>query len=146
MFTIKCYLKLICWNLQRFFSYTSRVWLIFLKCCRENLSFQNLMLGEKEWKYITQQTFPAHRTINFSQLVKKNLLSQTIVSQAQLTFIWLNSTIIIMKSKICPKLSIEALEVAVVFIINFKYIWFVVLVFFFADFKHVNSRWNTLLP
>ena len=43
---------------------------MFLKCCRENLSFCNLMLGEKEGKYIAQQFSPAHRTINFSQLLK----------------------------------------------------------------------------
>ena len=34
-----------------------------------------------------------------------------------------------------------------VFIVNFEYIWHVVLFFFFffCDFEHVNARWNTLL-
>ena len=104
------------------------------------------MLGEREWKYIAQQTSLTQRTINLSKLLKINLFSETIVSQAQPTFIWLNSTIIIIKSKICPKLTIEATGIAVVFIVNFEYIWHVVLVFFFAEIKHVNSGWDTLLP
>ena len=104
------------------------------------------MLGEKEWKYVAQQTSAAQRTINFSKLLKRNLLSETINSQAQPTFIWLNSIIIIIKSKICPKLSIEAPGFAVVFIVNLEYIWHIVLVGFFAEIKHVNSGWNTLLP
>ena len=54
-----------------------RVQLIFLKCCRENLSFRNLMLSEKEWKYVAQQISQAHRAINFSQLLKWILLSET---------------------------------------------------------------------
>ena len=33
-----------------------------------------------------------------------------------------------------------------VVIVNFEYIWHVVLVGFFADFEHANSGWNTLLP
>ena len=40
-----------------------------------------------------------------------------------------------------------------VFDVNFGYIWHVVIVFFlfvclffFADFEHVNARWNSLLP
>ena len=38
-----------------------------------------------------------------------------------------------------------------VFIVNFEYIWHIALLFFcfvlfFVDFKHVNSKWNTLLP
>ena len=32
-----------------------------------------------------------------------------------------------------------------VFIINFEYIQHVILVFFFADFEHVNGRCNVLL-
>ena len=32
-----------------------------------------------------------------------------------------------------------------VFIVNFEYIWYVVLVFL-ADFEHESSGWNTLLP
>ena len=84
--------------------YIYKVWLIFLKCCLENLSFRNLMLGEKEWKYVAQQFFPAHRTINFSQLLKWNLLSET--------YSLAGST--------------------VVFVVNFEYIWHVVLVGFFC--------------
>ena len=89
------------------------------------------MLGEKEWKYVAQHTSPAQRTINFSKLLKRNLLSETINSQAQPTFIWLNS-ITIIKSKICPKLSVEAPGFAVVFIVNLEYIWHIVLVVFFC--------------
>ena len=88
------------------------------------------MLGEKEWKYVAQHTSPAQRIINFSKLLKRNLLSETINSQAQPTFIWLNS--IIIKSKRCPKLSIEAPGFAVVFIVNLEYIWHIVLVGFFC--------------
>ena len=33
------------------------------KCCHENLSFRNLMLGEKELKHVAQQISPAHRTV-----------------------------------------------------------------------------------
>ena len=90
------------------------------------------MLGEKEWKYVAQHTSPAQRIINFSKLLKRNLLSETINSQAQPTFIWLNSITIIIKSKICPKLSIEAPGFAVVFIVNLEYIWHIVLVVFFC--------------
>ena len=39
--------------------------------------FCNLMLGEKEWKYVAQQISLAHRTINFSQVLKRNLLPET---------------------------------------------------------------------
>ena len=78
-----------------------RVWLIILKCCCENFSFRNLMLGEKEWKYVAQQISSVHSTMYFSELLKTNLLSETIVFQAQLTFIWLNSTLITIKCEIC---------------------------------------------
>ena len=70
------------------------------------------MLDEKEWKYVAQKISLAHRAIYFFQLLKRNLLSETTVSQAQSTFIWLNSTIII-KCKICPKITTEATDVVV---------------------------------
>ena len=75
------------------------------------------MLGEKEWKNVAQQFSPAHRAINFSQLLKWNLLPET--------YNFSGST--------------------VVFVVNFEYIWHVVLVGFFADLKYGNSGWNTLL-
>ena len=68
------------------------------------------MLDEKEWKYVAKKISLADRAIYFFQLLKTNLLSETTVSQAQSTFIWLNSTIII-KCKICSKLTIEATDV-----------------------------------
>ena len=97
-----------------------KVWLIFLKYCRENFSFHNLIMGEKErnllgereWKYVAQQISPARRPINFCYWNEIYCLS-LIVSQAQTTLIWLNSTIIIIiiiiiiKCKICSKLTIE---------------------------------------
>ena len=48
----------------------------------------------KELKYVAKQVSPAHRTIYFSQLLKRNL-SETIASHTQPTFIWLNSIMII---------------------------------------------------
>ena len=68
------------------------------------------MLDEKEWKYVAKKISLADRAIYFFQLLKTNLLSETTVSQAQSTFIWLNSTIII-KCKICSELTIEATDV-----------------------------------
>ena len=85
-----------------------KVRLIFLKCYCEKLSFCNLMLGEKEWKYVAQQISLAHRTINFSVTEEIYCLRLT-VSQAQPTFIWFDSTIIM--CKICSKLTIEAPDV-----------------------------------
>ena len=49
--------------------YIYKVWLIFLKCCCQNLSFCNRWKND-ERKYVAQQFSPAHRTINFSQLLK----------------------------------------------------------------------------
>ena len=43
---------------------------------------------------LVQQTFPAHRTIYFSQLLETNLLPETTVSQTQPTFICSNSTLL----------------------------------------------------
>ena len=57
------------------------------------LFFRKLVLGEL-WKFVAQQTVPAHRTIYFSQSLKANLLPETIVSQAQLEFTCSNSAII----------------------------------------------------
>ena len=72
----------------------SRVWLIFWKHCHENLSFRKHMLEGKGWKHLFQQIFLAHRTIYSPQLLKTNLLSETIVSEPQLAFIYSNSAII----------------------------------------------------
>ena len=109
----------------------SKVRLIFLKCCRENLSFRNLMLGEKEWKYVAQQISPAHRTINFSQLLKRNLLSETY-SFSGSTGIYLiefnnNNNKVQNKFKVNNRTTRQN---SAVFLVNFKYIWHVVLVFF----------------
>ena len=49
--------------------YIYKVWLNFLKCCCQNLSFCNRWKND-ERKYVAQQFSPAHRTINFSQLLK----------------------------------------------------------------------------
>ena len=67
--------------------------LIFLKCCPQNLSFRNLMLGEYRWKHIVQEIFQAHKTRYFSQLLKTDLLLEATISQAQAAFICLNSSI-----------------------------------------------------
>ena len=64
----------------------NRVRLIFLKLCRENISFFSLMFGELELNHVAQQISPAHRTIYFLQLLVTNLLSKTQSSQAQLTY------------------------------------------------------------
>ena len=55
--------------------------------------FVTEFLGEL-WKFVAQQTVPAHRTIYFSQSLKGNSLSETIVSQAQLEFTCSNSAIV----------------------------------------------------
>ena len=48
---------------------------------------------------LSQQISPAHRTVYFSHLLKVNLLSETIVSQALPAFICLYSTIIRVDNK-----------------------------------------------
>ena len=119
----------------------SRVRFIFLKCCHENISFPNLMLSEKEWKYVAQQISPAHRSIYFSQLLKRILLSETIVFEAQPIFIWLNSRIIIIiiiiiiiKCKYMQNMlkvnNSSTRRCSVIFTVNFEYIWHIVLVLF----------------
>ena len=45
-------------------------------------------------KTCSSTNFPGHRTIYFPQLLKRNLLSETIVSQAQPAFTCLNSAVI----------------------------------------------------
>ena len=55
--------------------------------------FVTEFLGEL-WKFVAQQTVPAHKTIYFSQSLKGNSLSETIVSQAQLEFTCSNSAIV----------------------------------------------------
>ena len=67
---------------------------IFWKCCRTNLPCRNLILGEWGWKHAVQQIFPAHKTLYLPQLLKTNLLSETIVTQAQTAFVCSNSAII----------------------------------------------------
>ena len=108
-----------------------RVRLIILKCCCENFFIRNLMLGEKEWKYVAQQISPAHRTINFSQLLKRNLLSETY-SFSGSTGIYLiefnnNNNKVQNKFKVNNRTTRQN---SAVFLVNFKYIWHVVLVFF----------------
>ena len=49
--------------------YIYKVWLNFLKCCCQNLTFCNRWKNDGR-KYVAQQFSPAHRTINFSQLLK----------------------------------------------------------------------------
>ena len=62
------------------------VQLIFVKRCCEKISFRN---------HVAQQIFPDHRTIQYIfQLLKTNLLSETIYCQTQSAFICLNSAII----------------------------------------------------
>ena len=70
------------------------VWLIFLNCRHENLSFHNFMLGKLRWKHIMQHIFPAYMTTYFLQLLKTNLLSETTISWAQTAYICLNSAIL----------------------------------------------------
>ena len=41
----------------KYFVSCNRVWLIFLKCCHENPSFHNLMLGKWGWKHVAQKIF-----------------------------------------------------------------------------------------
>ena len=72
------------------------------------------MLAKQEWKLVAWQISPAHKTIYFSQLLKANLMYETIVSQAQTAFICANSAIIIIKWEICPKLTIKAQGVVLV--------------------------------
>ena len=81
------------------------------------------MLGEKEWKYVAQQISPAHRTINFSQLLKRNLLSETY-SFSGSTGIYLiefnnNNNKVQNKSKVNNRTTRQN---SAVFLVNFKYI------------------------
>ena len=71
-------------------------------------------------KYVAQQISPVYRTIYFSQLLKTNLLSETIISHAQPAFIWLNSAILI-KCKIEVNNKSTRCH-SVVFTVNFEYI------------------------
>ena len=62
-------------------------------------------------KHVAQQISPAYRAIYFSQLLKANLLTETIVSQAQPAYIYLiefNNNDSRTQCEMCPKLTIEA--------------------------------------
>ena len=62
-------------------------------------------------KHVAQQISPAYRAIYFSQLLKANLLPETIVSQAQSAYIYLiefNNNDSRIQCEMCPKLTIEA--------------------------------------
>ena len=62
-------------------------------------------------KHVAQQISPAYRAIYSSQLLKANLLPETIVSQAQSAYIYLiefNNNDSRIQCEMCPKLTIEA--------------------------------------
>ena len=108
-----------------------KVRLIFLKCFCENLSFCNLMLGEKKkWKYVAQQIPPTHRTINFFQLLKRNLLSESFSISTDIYLIGFNNN---NNNKLQNMFKINnrtTRRCSVVIVVNFEYIWHGVLVFF----------------
>ena len=99
----------------------ARIRLIFLKCCRENSFFHNIMLGQWRWNLIAQQISPAHRTMYFLKLLNTNLFSQTTIPQIQSAFICLNSAILIVEQSAnyvqCLKLTIEAPDIVLVFLL-----------------------------
>ena len=126
-------------------------WSFVLKIFATELSFRNLMLGEWRMKISSPtKIVPAHRAIYFSQLVKAHLLPKTIVSQAQLTFFFLefsnhNSST---KCEISSKLTTETPERhqwhSGVFIVIFEHIWHVFLLFLLLTYiEQVNARRNT---
>ena len=121
---------------------------IFWKHLGENVSFHNLILCEWGWKHVAQQICPAHRTLYIPQLLKTNLLSETVVSQAQPAFILFefSSNNSIIMCQICSKLTIEASDIVMVSLMLILNIFDTCVVAFFANFEHVNARSNTLLP
>ena len=58
--------------------------------------FTALLWVNKDKSY-SLRNFPAHRIIYFLQLLKTNLLSETIYSQIQPAFIYSNSAIIVVE-------------------------------------------------
>ena len=66
----------------------------FLKCYCWTYPFATLCWVNNNEKNIAQQILPAHRTIYFSQTLETKLLSETTISQAQLTFNCTNSAIL----------------------------------------------------
>ena len=97
-------------------------WLLLKPIC-------NIMLGEKEWKYVAQRISPAHRTINFSQLLKRNLLSETYCfsGSTDIYLIRFNNNNVQNMFKVNNRTSRCS---SVPFVVNFEYIWHLVLVFF----------------
>ena len=94
------------------------VWLIFWKCCRENLSFHNLMLGKWGWKHVAQQlNFPSPKniypTVTENECIIWNLL---FLRPNRHLFKFSNNNSIIM-CKICSKLTIEASDIVLVSLI-----------------------------
>ena len=66
-------------------------------------------MGKRKLKHVAQQIFPAPYDTIITQLLKTNLLSETIVSQTQTAFICSNSGVI--TCKIYSKLTIEAPDI-----------------------------------
>ena len=91
-----------------------RVRLIFLKYCREDLSFHNL--SDQRGKHIlVQQIFPAHRTIYFSQLLETFIAWNCCFSDSTGIYLFkFKNTNSIIKCKTCSKLAIETIDIVLV--------------------------------
>ena len=114
--------------------YFVRVQLIFWKCCHENLSFLNLLLGEKGWKHVAQQISPVHSTIYFPVTENKFIVWNYSFSGPTSIYLFKfchNKSRI--KCQICSKLTIEALDIVLVLLLLTLNIY-------------VSAGWNTLLP
>ena len=87
------------------------------------------MLGEKELKYVAYQISPAHGS-NFSQLLKWNLLSETyrFSDSSNIYLIEFNNN----NNKVQNMFKVNnrtTRRASVVFVVNFEYIWHIVLFF-----------------
>ena len=117
------------------FKAMQRLWfsLLSMKQAQLHLSFCKLILGET-WIDISQQIFPAHRTIYFSHLLKTNFLSGP-------TKIYLQESSNInnrIKCRICSKLTIEAPDVILVSLLLTLNIFVTFFWCFLADFVNAG--------
>ena len=104
------------WHVTNFSTH-NRVWLIFWKRRRENLSFHNLMLGKWGWKHVAQQlNFPSPENIIYPTVTenKFNIWNYSFSGPTGIYLFEFSNNGNIIMWEICSKLTIETSHIALV--------------------------------
>ena len=91
--------------------------LIFLKHCREKLSFRNLIFGEEGWKHLDLLIFPTHMKIYFSVTESTFIVWNYVRITIQHLLFKISNNNSKIKYQICSKLTIEGTDVILVYLL-----------------------------